>query len=234
MVKRSSIENLKARVSILEVVGRVTQLKKRGHSYIGLSPFTKEKTPSFYVDPDKGVYYCFSSNQGGDLISFVQATEKLEFYEAIETLAERYNVALEYEEGRAGAPKVDRSLKRELSEIHLYAAEYYAKAIMAEHPEAAAARQYWLEQRQFTLELAKEFGIGYAPATSPTLLERLIAKEFSWEALTQCGLFFAPRNGRNPRELRTRFRGRLMIPLRDAQGNVIAFSGRKMSTHPRR
>ena len=120
-IKRSSIENLKSRVSLLDVVGKYTQMKKRGASYVGISPFTKEKTPSFYVEPSKNVFYCFSTNRGGDLISFVQEMEKLEFYEAVEALSERYNVELEYEEGTAGAPRVDRSLKKELQEIHLYA-----------------------------------------------------------------------------------------------------------------
>lgn len=223
-VKRSSIENLKSRVSILDVVGKYTQLKKRGHSYVGLSPFTKEKTPSFTVDPIKGLYFCFSSNQGGDLLTFVQKIEKLEFYEAIESLAERYNVPLEYEEG-SQAPKVDRSLKKELSEIHLYAAEFFEKAFHANHPESEAVRKYWVEQRKFSLEVAKEFGVGYAPAHSNKLEEILAKKNFTPEAMKQCGLFFGPG--------KPRFRGRLMIPLRDAQGNVIAFTGRKLPLTPK-
>ena len=223
-IKRSSIENLKSRVSLLDVVGKYTQLKKRGHSYVGLSPFTKEKTPSFYVDPGKNVYYCFSSNRGGDLISFVQEMEKLEFAEAIESLAERYNIGLEYEEGTKGAPRMDRSLKKELMEIHLYAAEYFQKAFNADHPEANAVRKYWTEERKFSLEVAADFGIGYAPADPKKLQEQLVKKQFTNEALAACGLYFAPG--------KPRFRGRLMIPLRDAQGNVIAFSGRKLSQTP--
>lgn len=223
-IKRSSIENLKSRVSLLDVAGRYTNLKKRGHTYVGLSPFTKEKTPSFTIDPGKNVYYCFSSNQGGDLISFVQAMEKLEFAEAIESLAERYNIPLEYEKG-TGAPRQDRSLKKELSEIHLYAAEFFEKAFHANHPEADAVRKYWTDERKFGLEVAKEFGIGYAPAESNKLWELLLKKEFSEEALKQSGLYFAPG--------KPRFRGRLMIPLRDTQGNVIAFSGRKMAQTPK-
>lgn len=222
-IKRSSIENLKSRVSLLDVAGKYTQLKKRGHSYVGLSPFTKEKTPSFTIDPGKNVYYCFSSNHGGDLISFVQHMEKMEFAEAIEALAERYNVPLEYEEG-TGAPRTDRSLKKELTEIHLYAAEFFAKAFNAQHPEAEAVRKYWTQERKFSLEVAKEFGVGYAPAASNKLEEILAKKNFSPEAMKQCGLFFAPG--------KPRFRGRLMIPLRDTQGNVIAFTGRKLPQTP--
>ncbi len=224
-IKRSSIENLKSRVSLLDVAGKYTQLKKRGHSYTGLSPFTKEKTPSFTIDPIKNVYFCFSSNQGGDLISFVQKMEKLEFNEAVESLAERYNVALEYEEGSAGAPRVDRSLKKELMEIHLYAAEFFEKAFNANHPEADEVREYWTNERKFSLDVAKEFGVGYAPASSNKLEDILAKKNFSPEAMKQCGLFFAPG--------RPRFRGRLMIPLRDVQGNVIAFTGRKLPQTPK-
>lgn len=224
-IKRSSIENLKSRVNLVDVAGRYTTLKKRGHSYVGLSPFTKEKSPSFYVEPGKNVFYCFSTNRGGDLISFVQEMEKLTFAEAIETLAERYNIPLEYEEGGKSAPKMDRSLKKELQEIHLYAAEYFHKAFMANHPEAEAVRKYWQEERKFTIEVAKEFSIGYAPVDSGKLAELLQKKNFSPEALRQCGLYFAPN--------KPRFRGRLMIPIRDPQGQVIAFTGRKLPQTPK-
>ncbi len=231
-IKRASIENLKSRVSLLDVAGRYTQLKKRGHAYVGLSPFTKEKTPSFTVDADKNVFYCFSSNQGGDLISFVQKMEHLEFYEAVEALAERYNIELEYEEGSSDRPRVDRSLKKELLEIHLYATEFFQKAFNdAKHPEAVAVRDYWQKERKFSLEVAKEFGVGYAPVSPHKLLEMLVRKKFSNEALAQCGLYFTG-SSRDAGSFKPRFRGRLMVPLRDMQGNVIAFTGRKLPCTP--
>lgn len=238
-IKRTSIENLKSRVNIIDVVGKYTQLKKRGKSFVGLSPFTSEKTPSFTVDPLKNVYYCFSSNKGGDVISFVQEMEKLEFYEAVEALAERFGVPLEYEEGEKGASHLDRSLKKELLEIHLYAAEFFQKAFhFKNNPEAESIREYWTKERKFLLAVAEEFGIGYAPIDPHKLLEQLVKKNFSWEAMTHCGLYFAPRatqfSGGKPvfDGFKPRFRGRLMIPLRDVQGNVIAFTGRKLSQTP--
>lgn len=229
-IKRSSIENLKSRVNIVELAGRVTALTKRGHSYVGLSPFVSEKTPSFFVEPDKNVFYCFASNQGGDAITFVQMTEHLDFYEAVETIAERFNIALEYEEGTQKGG-MNRSLKKELLEIHLYATEYYQRAFKADHPEADAAREYWLENRKFSMELADEFQVGYAPAATNKLWDMLVRKQFSSEALASCGLFFISQ--RNPNAPgRARFRGRLMIPLRDNQGQIIGFTGRKMDATP--
>jgi DNA primase len=230
-IKRSSIENLKSRVNLVDVAGKYTALKKRGKSYVGLSPFTQEKTPSFHIDPIKNVFYCFSSNQGGDLIGFVQGMEKLEFYEAVESLAEKYGIPLEYEEG-TNAPKQDKNLKKELHEIHLYAAEFYQKAFAADHPEAEAVRKYWTQERKFPLTVAKEFGVGYAPANPHKLLETLIRREFSPEAISQSGLYFNAYDIKEFSSYKPRFRGRLMIPLRDAQGQVIAFTGRKLPQTP--
>jgi len=230
-IKRSSIENLKSRVNLVDVAGKYTALRKRGKSYVGLSPFTQEKTPSFHIDPIKNVFYCFSSNQGGDLIGFVQKMEKLEFYEAVEALAERFSIPLEYEEGTA-APKQDKNLKKELQEIHLYAAEFYQKAFAADHPEAQAVRDYWTQERKFPLTVTKEFGIGYAPVNPHKLMEQLVRKEFSAEAISQSGLYFNAYNINNFDSYKPRFRGRLIIPLRDAQGQIIAFTGRKLPQTP--
>ena len=98
-IKPSSIRDLKDRIGIFDVVSREVSLKRAGSNYKGLSPFTNEKTPSFFISPDKGIYKCFSTGNAGDIISFVMETERLNFVEAVEELAKRFSIELEYEDG---------------------------------------------------------------------------------------------------------------------------------------
>ena len=128
-IKHSSIRELKDRINIYDVVSREVTLKKAGSEYKGLSPFTNEKTPSFYVSPDKGLYKCFSSGNAGDVITFVMETERLNFTEAVESLATRFNFELQYED--TGRPREDRSLRQELFELHEVAADYYREQFLA-------------------------------------------------------------------------------------------------------
>ena len=138
-IKASSIEELKARVNIYDVVSAYVSLKKSGSSYKGLSPFTTEKTPSFFVHPDKNYYYCFSTSQGGDIISFIRMKENLSFSEAVEFLANKFNIKLEYEAGGKsdGAPS---SLRKQIYDIHEDAAEWYSENFFADNEQAAEIR----------------------------------------------------------------------------------------------
>lgn len=124
-IKASSIEELKARVNIYDVVSAYVSLKKSGSSYKGLSPFTTEKTPSFFVHPDKNYYYCFSTSQGGDVISFIMIKENLSFAEAVEFLANKYGFKLEYEDG-GKSDGASASIRKQIYDIHEDAADWYA------------------------------------------------------------------------------------------------------------
>ena len=230
-IKQSCLDHIRQHVSIVDVVSPYTQLKKMGHEWKGLSPFNSEKTPSFYVDPEKNVFYCFSSGQGGDIFRFLQIKENLTFYESVETLAHRFNIPLEYEEG-SGGPNLNYSLSRELFEINEIAADYYHRAFLAQTRDAATMREYWRNQRKFPLEIAQEFRIGYAPTDAAELLKLLRAKNFSPQALRECGLFFAHEEDAQARSLRPRFRGRLMIPIRDIQKRVVGFAARQTELTP--
>ncbi|MBC2593094.1 DNA primase [Ruficoccus amylovorans] len=229
-VKRSSIENLRQRVSLLEVVAPYTQMKRAGAQYRGLSPFNPEKTPSFYVHPEKNVFMDYSSGNAGDLFRFVQLKENLEFGEAIELLAERFSVPLEYEDD--GQPRERLSLRKELLGIHEAATDYYHRCFQAEHADSTAMREYWTGKRRFPLKLADEFQIGFAPSNGGKLLDVLHKKGFSGEAIAQCGLFYVNDHDTAARAARPRFRGRLMIPIRDVQGRVIAFTARQTDLTP--
>lgn len=230
-IKAASIEAIKTRIPLEEVAGRLVQLKRAGRNWRGLSPFSNEKTPSFYVLPDKNIFKCFSTGLAGDVIRFIQETEKLEFVEAIETLAERHGVHIEYEDG-GGPSSAFRSLRKEILEIHEYAADFYHRQLLSNNGDGPAIRDYWSQNRGFSLDVAKEFKIGYAPPVGNALNELLISKEFSEDAIQQSGLFYDARGRRGVAQFKSRFRGRLMIPIRNIQGQIIAFTARQLDTTP--
>lgn len=234
VIKANSLRDLKNRVNIHDVVVRVVALKKAGGGrFKGLCPFHSEKTPSFNVSADKGFYKCFGCGKAGDVINFVMETEGLQFTEAVEAIAQRSGITLEYEEGSGGPSKETRSLRQEIFDIHDLAADHYRQAFLATTPHGEFIRDYWVQNRKFTPELAEEFKIGYAPPEDSGLAAALLKRKFSEDALRQCGLFFI-REGATITlgALRPRFRGRLMIPIRDHQGRVVAFTARQLELTP--
>ena len=234
VIKANSLRDLKNRVNLHDVVARVVSLKKAGGMrFKGLCPFHSEKTPSFNVSTDKGYYKCFGCGKAGDIINFVMDTEGLQFTEAVEAIAQRFAVTLEYEEGSGGPTKESRSLRQEIFDVHDLAADYYRQAFLAATPQGEFIRDYWGRNRRFTPELAEEFKIGFAPPEDQGLAAVLLKRKFSEEALRQCGLFFT-RDGAvlTLGTLRPRFRGRLMIPIRDHQGRIVAFTARQLELTP--
>ncbi len=232
-IKPSSVLDLKQRVSIADVISRVVALKKAGGSRLkGLCPFHNEKTPSFNVDVDKGFFKCFGCGKAGDAITFVRETEQLSFTEAVEALGQRYGVAIQYEEG-AGPSREERSLRQELYDLHEQAAVHYHELFRAAGPAGDFMRAYWVNDRRFTPELADEFKIGAAGPDGGGLGAALHKRKYSEEALRQCGLFFIRDDAMiTVGGLRPRFRGRLMIPIRDHQGRVVAFTARQTALTP--
>jgi DNA primase len=234
VIKANSLRDLKNRVNIHDVVVRVVALKKAGGGrFKGLCPFHAEKTPSFNVSADKGFYKCFGCGKAGDVINFVMETEGLQFTEAVEAIAQRSGITLEYEEGSGGPSKETRSLRQEIFDIHDLAADYYRQAFLATTPHGDFIRDYWVKNRRFTPELADDFKIGFAPPEDSGLAAALLKRKFTEDALRQCGLFFM-RDGALPTlgTMRPRFRGRLMIPIRDHQGRVVAFTARQLELTP--
>jgi DNA primase len=228
-VAQRSIEALKHQVNLVDVVSPYVQLKRAGKSWKGLSPFTQEKTPSFYVHPDRGFYKCFSSGEGGDLFSFVMKQENLEFIEAVEYIAKKFNITLEYEEG--GPSREEVSLRKQIFELHELATTWFHQQFL-ESPEAAPVRDYWQQQRGFEMDTAKEVKIGYAPAARNALALYCKQRGVSTAAMHQSGLFFARENESNHEYFKSRFRGRLMVPIRDVQARVVAFTARQLEQTP--
>ena len=232
VIKPTCVRDLKARVNIVDVVSRVATLRKAGARFKGLCPFHQEKTPSFHVDPEKGFFKCFGCGKAGDIISFVRETEQLNFTEAVEALGQRFGVTIEYEEG-AGPSREERSLRQEIFDLHEIAADHFHQVFNTRGPTGDFMRAYWVNKRRFPAELANEFKIGAADPADNALAATLLKKKFSEDALRQCGLFFVRDNALMALgSLKPRFRGRLMIPIRDNQGRVVAFTARQTDLTP--
>ena len=228
-ISQRSIENIKHQVNLVDIVSPYVQLKRVGRSWKGLSPFTQEKTPSFYVHPDRGFYKCFSTGEGGDLFTFIMKVENLEFIESIEFIAKKFNINLEYEDG--GPSREEVSLRKQLFELHELAANWFHHQLINSQ-EAAPVREYWTNQRGFSMDVANEFKIGYAPASVNALSKLCHERKISLAAMHKSGLFFAYDNERDYSRFKSRFRGRLMIPIRDVQGRVVAFTARQLPQTP--
>jgi DNA primase len=219
-IRDEDIALVRERSAIDEVVGEYLQLRSAGGGSLkGLCPFHDEKTPSFNVTPARGLWYCFSCAEGGDVIRFVQKIDSLSFAEAVERLAARAGIDLRYEQGGA-VPGQEQSARRRLLAAHRDAAEFYAGHLTG--PAAGAARAF-LTERGFELADAQRFGVGYAPAEWDALTRHLRGRGFTEAELLSGGL--ASQGRRGPVD---RFRGRLMWPIRDLSGEVIAFGARRL------
>jgi DNA primase len=214
-IKDESVEAVKAAANVVELVEARVRLRKVGARYTGLCPFHQEKTPSFSVSPDRGTYYCFGCGAGGDAISFVRETEGLDFVGAIEWLADRFRVPLEYEQS---SPEADAKRRRRerLYALLDQAAAFYERALWAESGKPV---QEYLTSRGLGEEICKEFRLGLSPAGG-TLARKAREKGFTAEELRDAGL--VTRRGTDY------FQRRLMFPLTDARGRVVGFQARKL------
>ena len=211
-----SIEQIKQRLDIAEVVGDYLQLKKAGASLKGCCPFHHEKTPSFFVNPERQIYHCFGCGEGGDIFEFVQKMEGLEFVDALRLLAEKAGVKLE--------PRRDdgqRSEKRRLLEVNQLAAKLFHHLLLKDE-RAAAARAY-VEKRALSETTVDDFMLGYAPNSWDTTSKFLMQKGFTEQEIFKAGLSVKSDRGSGYYD---RFRGRLMFPIRDVHGEVVGFTAR--------
>jgi DNA primase len=215
-LKDESVEAVKAAASIVDLVETRTRLRKVGGRYTGLCPFHDEKTPSFSVSAERGTYHCFGCGVGGDAISFVRETEGLDFVGAIEWLADRFRVQLEYEEASPHAD-AERRRRDRLFALLEQAAAYYER-LLWEGEDGAPAREY-LASRSLGEEVCRAFRLGLSPAGS-TLARKAAEKGYTREDLGGAGLL--SRRGSDY------FQRRLMFPLADARGRVVGFQARKL------
>lgn len=217
-----AVEEIKSRLNIEDVVSEYVQLKRAGSNWRGLSPFTNERTPSFMVSPEKGIWHDFSSGKGGNVFSFVMEMEGLDFKGALDLLARKANVDLSQYQGGQSA-EIGR-LRERLKEA-LEAASHFYQAQFKANKEAL---EYTLTKRRFTKETVLAFRLGYAPNNGSALVNHLQKKGFTERELQQAGLTARRYRG----GMQDMFRGRLMIPLMDAQGQIIGFTARLLADDP--
>ncbi len=209
------LDDVRNAVDIVDLVGRFVNLRKAGVNWKGLCPFHGEKTPSFMVNPKKGIFHCFGCGVGGDVFGFLMRQDRLSFPEAVRSLAKTAGIALPEEGARSGD-----SGREELIRIVDLAWRFYDDTLW--RPAGDRARAY-LEQRGIDADVAKRFGLGYAPEGWDGLLTFMRSQKVTDDALVAAGLAVQRENRSGVYD---RFRGRLLFPIRDLQGRVVAFGGR--------
>ncbi len=231
MFAENFVDEVKDRIDLYDLISPYVQLKKSGSKWVGLSPFNQEKTPSFYVDSNKGFFHCFSSGEKGDAISFIQKVENLTFPEAIEFIANRFGIPIKYlKDNRKDGKTFQKSIKSDLYKVHELTMNWFCENFLKNNDESNVAKDYWLNNRKFSLEVAKDFGIGYSPIDRFALSDYLIGRNISEKVLVKSGLFNEKKqNGKYA----CRFCGRLMIPIREKIGRVCGFTARELSVTPR-
>lgn len=216
------LEELKTRLRPSEVIGKSVRLRKNGREWVGLSPFSKEKTPSFYVNDEKRFFHDFSSGKHGDIISFLQETERLSFNEAVEKLAMEAGMALPVDTPQARAAEMKR---RSLTDWMDLAQKWFVSRLQDKTPAAQNAREY-LERRGLSQKDIVNFGLGYAPRDRTALKDALVQRGAKVSELVECGLLIEVEGGSAPYD---RFRDRLMFPIEDQRGIVVSFGGRALN-----
>jgi len=214
-ISEQSIEKVRQAADIVEVVSGYVDLKQKGRNFFGLCPFHNEKTPSFSVNPEKQIFKCFGCGVGGGSINFVMAIDNLEFVDAVKYLAQNLNIVLDIQ---GGDTKKFSDLKSQLIAMHEIATNYYQEALKTINGKKALV---YLSERGMTKDIMSEFKIGFSPDSSNDLLEILRKESYSAEAMNLSGLFIKSERG-----YFNRFRSRIMFPIQDYRGNVIAFGGR--------
>ena len=220
-IPQSFIDDLLARVDIVDVIDAYTTLKKAGKNYKGLCPFHTEKSPSFSVEPDKQFYYCFGCGAGGNALGFLMNYENLDYVEAIEKLASQMGMEVPREE--SSVAQKSREQNQALFNILQDSARFY-QAQLRQHPQRSRAIDY-LKSRGLSGEIARDFGLGYAPPGWNNLMDAIGTDEARKKALLNAGMLIENTDN-NKYSLYDRFRDRIIYPIRDNRGRVIAFGGR--------
>jgi len=215
------IEEVRINNDIVDVISEYVKLDKKGKDFFGLCPFHKEKTPSFSVVPAKQIFYCFGCGKGGNVIHFVMNAENLDFIESVKLLAEKARITLP--EGKDEEEQEKARIRQEIIKINTEAARYFFNNLHS--PQGEKGRAY-LEARKLSEQVVRKFGLGYSPVEKDALFKHLTGKGFEIEYILKSGLVLAGKNN----GYYDRFAGRMMFPIFDIRGNVIAFGGRVLDS----
>jgi DNA primase len=223
MVSRETIEEILLRTDIQTLIGGYVSLKRASANLKGLCPFHSEKTPSFTVYPANNSFYCFGCGAGGDQISFIMRMEHLDYPDAVEFLAKRAGITIVDDNSKdySNQPRFD---KNRMYKMNTDAAKFFNACLFSDNPDAKAALSYFMNDRQLSVATIKHFGLGYAPNSFDVFSKYMLSKGYTYEELVAG--FLCGKNERG--HYYDTFRNRVMFPIIDVSGNVIAFGGRVM------
>ena len=226
MIDRSTIDRIYAAANIVDIVSDYVTLKKKGMNYQACCPFHNEKTPSFVVSPSKGVFKCFGCGKGGNAVTFVMEQENISYPEALKMVAKRYGIQVE--EREQTEEDVRRNNDREsMFALNGWASEYFSKYLTGNPEGKSIGYSYFSQKRGFTDATIKKFGLGFCSAAGDAMCEAALAAGYKSEYLLSTGLAFQ-REGDG--RLRDRFRDRVIFPVHNISGRVVAFGGRTLRT----
>ena len=215
------IAEIKSRLNIVDVVSEQVILKKNGGRYWGLCPFHKEKTPSFSVNPQLGIYKCFGCGAGGDALSFIMKTKNIEFMDLIKDLAQQFDIEMP---AHFQKQNISKDLKNDMMTACEKAAVFYHDLLINHHSEEIKAANDYLTNRSISREIIDKFTLGIAPRAYTTLYD-ILKKDFSNEVLEKAGLILPSKEGHGYID---RFRGRIIIPIQNENGDYVAFGARAL------
>jgi DNA primase len=224
MITKPTVDRIMEATDIVEVIGEFVQLKKRGANYVGLSPFSNERTPSFTVSPVKGIFKDFSSGKGGSAITFLMEQEKFTYPEALKWLAKRYGVEIE-ETVESFENKEEENHRESLMIVSTYAAKFFHESLLGTDEGKNIGLSYFKE-RGFSNDTIKKFELGYSPDQWEAFTGQALKEGYLEEFLVESGLSVKRENN----TLYDRYRGRVMFPIHGFTGRVIAFGGRTLKT----
>ncbi|MEA1970260.1 MAG: DNA primase, partial [Thermodesulfobacteriota bacterium] len=219
-IPQEKIGEIKSRVNIVDLVSEYVTLKKTGRNFVGLCPFHKEKTPSFSVNPEKQIFYCFGCGEGGDIFAFLMKINGASFAESARYLANKAGIEIPARK-MTGAERTVASEKEKLNRINAMAADWFSEQLSSEN--GLAARDY-LDQRKMGAAIIGEFRLGYSPEGWSHLVNYFEGRKVPLGLVEKTGLIISKNNDR----FYDRFRGRLIFPIEDLSGRVVAFGGRAL------
>lgn len=225
MIKREDIDKIINATKIEDVVGSFVELRKRGVNYIGLCPFHNEKTPSFNVNPAKGIFKCFGCGEGGDAVSFLMKHEHYTYPEALRWLANKYGIQIE-EQVLSEEEVAQQSERDRIYQINDFAQKYFQEILFSDNEGRSIGLSY-LKERELSEETIKRWGIGYCKETGDDFSKKALAKGFTKEELVSAGVSLI---NSNDGSIYDRFRGRVCFPIHNLGGRVLGFSARTLRT----
>jgi|WetSurSiteA1Bulk_404760.scaffolds.fasta_scaffold00188_7 DNA primase len=220
MIDRATIDRIFAAADIVEVIGEFVSLKRTGQNFRGLSPFKNEKTPSFFVSPSKGIFKCFSTGKGGNVVTFLMENEKLSYPEALHYLAKKYNIEI-LEKEETPQEKEIKNERESLLSVNQFACQYFIDVLHS--PEGKAIGMSYYNERGFREDTIRKFQLGYARDDKNAFTRTAIDKAYKIDYLVKTGLTLQRESTSYDR-----FHGRVMFPIHGLSGQILGFAGRVM------